>query len=335
MTVTLIVGDGISREICASLEKINSAMGCTIKFEKFNCGYEEYIKTGKPIQEELYKSIEKNKIAIKGPTQTIIGAGYPSINVYLRKKYDLFSNIRKIRSLNNTGGKYKDLSLTIFRENTEGLYIGDEEILQNNSSDKIVIAKKKVSRVYSERIIKKAFEYCENNGINKLTVTHKANILKLSDGLFLECARNIGKDFPKIKLEEVIIDNMCMGLVMNPHKYSCIVTMNLYGDILSDLSAGLIGGLGLAPGANIGDDIAIFEPVHGSAPDIAGKNLANPTAILLSYVELLNYTGMHNYADKLNNAIIELYNYGKILTKDLGGSATTEEFCEELISFFD
>ncbi|MFV0503702.1 MAG: isocitrate/isopropylmalate dehydrogenase family protein [Lachnospirales bacterium] len=328
--ITLIPGDGIGKEISKSLIEIFEFMDIPIEFEVENAGYKEFLKNGNPLPDSLYKSIEKNKIAIKGPTTTQIGSGYRSINVYLRKKYDLYTNIREVKSLENTLGRYENIDLTIFRENTEGLYIGDEEILEEGEN-KTVIARKKITRKGSIRIIRKAFQYANLNNKKKVTVAHKANILKECDGLFLECAREVSKNYPTIELEEVIIDNMCMQLVMYPEKYGVIVTMNLYGDILSDLCAGLIGGLGLAPGSNIGDDIAIFEPVHGSAPDIAGRNIANPTAILLSSVQMLKYLNMEDYAKKLENAIINLYKEGKYLTKDLGGTTTTDEFTKGII----
>lgn len=333
MKITLMIGDGIGIEIANSLKKVFKALGAPIEFEDINCGYEEYLRNGNPIPDELYKSLEKNKVAIKGPTETKIGTGYRSINVYLRKKYDLYSNIREIRYFENTKGRYKDIELNIFRENTEGLYIGDEEIIQDDKDNKVVIARKRISKSGSMRIIRKAFQYANDRNIGKVTLAHKANILKECDGLFLECGREVQKEFPHIQLEEVIIDNMCMQLVMYPEKYNVIVTMNLYGDILSDLAAGLIGGLGLAPGANIGDDIAIFEPVHGSAPDIAGKNLANPTAMLLSSVSMLRHLGLNEYAKKLYDGIQELYKDGKYLTKDLGGNVTTDEFTTGLITY--
>jgi isocitrate dehydrogenase (NAD+) len=275
----------------------------------------------------VYKSIEKNKIALKGPITTPIGTGFRSINVHLRKKYNLYANIRPIQSMENTKSRYSDLDFTIFRENTEGLYIG----IENKISDNEVEAIKKVTTLGSERIIRKAFEYAKDNDVSTETVAHKANILKMSDGLFLNTAREISKDYPKIELSEVIIDNLCMQLVMNPEQYKIIVTMNLYGDIISDLGAGLIGGLGLVPGANIGEDISIFEAVHGSAPDIAGKNIANPTALLKSGIMMLKYIGEYESAEKIEKALKKVYSEGKILTKDLGGTANTTEFTQAII----
>lgn len=327
--VTLIPGDGIGYEISESLEKIFSAANVPIIFEKENAGTDVYEKTGELIPESLYKSIEKNKIAIKGPITTPIGKGFRSINVYLRKKYDLYSNIRPSKSIEGIETKYNDINLVIFRENTEGLYIGEEKFEDENETSSIAI--KRITKKGSERIIKSAFEYAKNNNLDTVTVVHKANILKLTDGLFLDTAREIAKEYPEITLEETIIDNMCMQLVTKPEKYQVIVTMNLYGDILSDLVAGLVGGLGVAPGANIGDDIAIFEAVHGSAPDIAGQNKANPLALLLSGVEMLKYLKLNEYAQKIENAILKTLKNPETKTADLGGTASTTDFTEAVI----
>ena len=280
--VTLIPGDGIGPEISKSVTDIFEAAGVEVEFEIENAGEKVYNETGELIPESLYKSIEKNKVALKGPITTPIGKGFRSINVYLRKKYDLYSNIRPIKTLPGIKTRYENIDLVIFRENTEGLYIGEEKF--ENEEQTSAIAIKRITKKGSFRIIKAAFEYAKANNLNKVTVVHKANILKITDGLFLDTAREIAKDYPGITVEEVIIDNMCMQLVMNPEKYQVIVTMNLYGDILSDLCAGLVGGLGLAPGANIGEDIAVFEAVHGSAPDIAGQNKASDSRSKSVYI---------------------------------------------------
>ncbi|MDF2557127.1 MAG: isocitrate dehydrogenase [Bacillales bacterium] len=331
--VTLMKGDGIGAEISESLIHVFKALQAPIEFEVVDAGYEEFLKTGEPISETVYDSIERNKIAIKGPTATPIGTGFRSINVSLRKKYDLYANIRPIKSYPNTGGRYQDIDMVIFRENTEGLYIGEEEMVDPING--VAIAKKRITKRGSERIIRAAFEYAKTNNINKVTLVHKANILKITDGLFLDCGRELQKEFPEIQLQEIIIDNMCMQMVMNPHQFKVIVTMNLYGDILSDLAAGLVGGLGMAPGANIGEEIKIFEAVHGTAPDIAGKNLANPTAMLLSGVQMLHAMGLSSYGSKLENAIYNLYQDGRHLTRDLKGSLSTTEFTQKLISFLE
>lgn len=328
--VTLIPGDGIGPEIAASLVDIFKAANVSIKFDVENAGIDIYNKTGSLIPDSLYESIEKNKIAIKGPITTPIGKGFRSINVYLRKKYDLYCNIRPSKSFKGIKTRYENIDLVIFRENTEGLYIGEEK-WEDAEERESAIATKRITRKGSYRILKRAFEYARNNNLDTVTVVHKANILKITDGLFLEVARELSNSYPEINVEETIIDNMCMQLVTNPEKYKVIVTMNLYGDILSDLAAGLVGGLGVAPGANIGDDIAIFEAVHGSAPDIAGLNKANPIALLLSGVEMLKYLNMQDKASQIQNAINKVLNEGTVLTGDLGGTATTTEFTQKII----
>ena len=326
--ITLIPGDGIGYEISESLAKIFDAAKVPIEFETENAGSDVYEKIGELIPESLYESVERNKIAIKGPITTPIGKGFRSINVYLRKKYDLYTNFRPSRNLPGIETRYDNIDLAIFRENTEGIYIGKEKY--ENEEKTSAIAIKRITRKGSKRIIQSAFEYAKNNGISKVTVVHKANILKFTDGMFLDIAREISKEYENIQLEELIIDNMCMQLVTNPERFKVIVTMNLYGDILSDLVAGLVGGLGVAPGANIGDDIAIFEAVHGSAPDIAGQNKANPLALLLSSIEMLKYLKLDNFAKNIENAILKTLTDG-CKTADLGGSATTTEFTDKII----
>ena len=327
--ITLIPGDGIGPEISKSVTDIFKAVGADVEFEIENAGENVYNETGELIPDSLYKSLEKNKIALKGPITTPIGKGFRSINVYLRKKYDLYSNIRPIRTLPGIKTKYENIDLVIFRENTEGLYIGEEKY--ENEQETSAIAVKRITKKGSSRIIKAAFEYAKDNNLSKVTVVHKANILKITHGLFLDTAREIAKYYPGITTEEVIIDNMCMQLVMNPEKYQVIVTMNLYGDILSDLCAGLVGGLGLAPGANIGEDIAVFEAVHGSAPDIAGQNKANPLALLFTSIDMLKYIKENEKAVQIENAVLKVLEKGEVLTADLGGSATTEELTAEII----
>ena len=326
--ITLIPGDGIGYEISESLVKIFDAAKVPVEFETENAGSDVYEKTGELIPESLYESVERNKIAIKGPITTPIGKGFRSINVYLRKKYDLYTNFRPSRNLPGVETRYDNIDLAIFRENTEGIYIGEEKY--ENEEKTSAIAVKRITRKGSERIIRSAFEYAKNNGISKVTVVHKANILKFTDGMFLDIAREISKEYENIELEELIIDNMCMQLVTNPERFKVIVTMNLYGDILSDLVAGLVGGLGVAPGANIGDDIAIFEAVHGSAPDIAGQNKANPLALLLSSIEMLKYLKLDDFAKNIERAILKTLTDG-YKTADLGGNATTTEFTDKII----
>ncbi len=312
MKITLIPGDGIGPEVAFAVRDIVD------KVKKFDWEIVEAGESVSNISGELvplktYQSLEENKLALKGPITTPIGKGFRSVNVSLRKKYDLYQNIRPIKD-DKLG-----IDLIIFRENTEGLYIGEETEISPDE----MISIKRITRKGSERIIRKSFEYAKNKGYKKVTLVHKANILKKTDGLFLSIGREIAEGFD-IELEEVIVDNMCMQLVMNPQKYNVIVTMNLYGDILSDLCAGLVGGLGLIPSANIGDHMAIFEAVHGSAPDIAGKDLANPIALLRSAIMMLEYLGMFKEASLIEQAIQTTLKTTK--TKDLGGSATLTEF---------
>lgn len=316
MKVTVIPGDGIGPEVTeVTLEALKELT--SLSFEVVNAGEAVYEEVGELVPKNVYESLEKNKVGIKGPITTPIGKGFSSINVGLRKKYDLYQNIRPI--------KFNDIDLVIFRENTEGLYIGEEQEISNDE----VISIKRITRKASLRIIRAAFEYAKKHKYSKVTVAHKANILKKTDGLFLNIAREVASEY-EIPLEEVIVDNMCMQLVMYPEKYGVIVTMNLYGDILSDLAAGLAGGLGMIPGANIGEDMAIFEAVHGSAPDIAGKDLANPIALLRSAIMMLNYLEYKEEARVLESAIQDTLTTTK--TKDLGGNASLSEFRDVLIS---
>ncbi len=328
-TITLIPGDGIGPEIAESVVEIFKAADVPIQFEVENAGITVYEKTGELIPQSIYDSIERNGIALKGPITTPIGKGFRSINVYLRKKYDLYANIRPTKTLKGIPTKYENIDLVIFRENTEGLYIGDEYFEDDEKQS--AIAKKRITRAGSERIIRQAFEYALENKLQKVTVVHKANILKITDGLFLDVAREIAAEYPTLTMDEIIIDNMCMQLVMHPEKYQVIVTMNLYGDILSDLCAGLIGGLGLAPGANIGEKTAIFEAVHGSAPDIAGQNKANPLALLFSGIMMLRHLKYCDKANQIETAIERVLSENVVKTVDLGGTATTTELTAEII----
>ncbi len=327
--ITLIPGDGIGPEVAKATREAVDATGVKINWDVVNAGAEVFEKVGTLVPDEVYASIEKNKIALKGPIGTPIGKGFRSINVMLRKKYDLYSNVRPSRNFKGITTPFNNVNMVIFRENTEGLYIGEEKVVEENE---IIEATKRITRKGSLRICREAFKYARAMGKKTICVAHKANILKLTDGLFLECAREVAKDYPEIAVKEVIIDNMCMQMVSNPSQFEVIVTMNLYGDILSDLAAGLVGGLGVVPGANIGEDIAIFEAVHGSAPDIAGKNLANPTALMLSAVMMLNHLGEKDKAKILESSIEEVLAEGKFKTKDLGGNSTTTEFTQAVVS---
>ncbi|HEM6116888.1 isocitrate/isopropylmalate dehydrogenase family protein [Streptococcus pluranimalium] len=327
--VTLIPGDGIGPEIADALVAIFEAAKVPIVFERVEAGKVVYDTTGVLIPEDVYQSIERTNVAIKGPTETPIGYGFSSMNVGLRRKYDLYANIRPIKSINGVETRYENLDLTIFRENTEGLYIG-EESYETEDKD-VAVAIKRISQKGSYRIIKAAFDYAQKHSKEKVTIVHKANILKLTDGLFLETARQVAKDYPGIFMEEIIVDNMCMQLVTNPEQFQVIVTMNLYGDILSDLCAGLVGGLGLAAGANIGEDVAIFEAVHGSAPDIAGQDKANPLAFLYSGLLLLDYLELFDVSERIRQAIDETLSHQELRTADLGGSLGTSAFTKAII----
>lgn len=325
--ITLIPGDGIGPEVAYTTKKIIEATGIKINWDIVNAGKTSYEENGVLVPDCVYKSIEKNKIVLKGPITTPIASGFRSINVMLRKKYDLYSNIRPVKSFKGLNSPFKNVDITIFRENTEGLYVGIEEKISENECH----AKKIITKKGSRRIIYAAFEYAKKNNKKKVTVAHKANILKFTDGMFLSEARKISLEFPNIEFEEMIIDNMCMQLVSNPSQFEVIVTMNLYGDIISDLCAGLVGGLGMVPGANIGKNIGVFEAVHGSAPDIAGANIANPTALILSGIMMLDYIGEVDRAKLIFNALQEIIENDLGKTKDLGGSLSTDEFAEKII----
>src|SRR5437588_5109903 len=293
--VTLIPGDGIGPEVTSAAVRIIDASGVKIEWEKHDAGAEAYEKYKEYIPKELIESIERNKVGLKGPVTTPIGGGFPSINVALRKRFELFCNFRPIRNLPAIATRYPDVDLIIVRENTEGEYSGiEDEVVPG-----VVESLKIITEKASTRIARFAFEYARKHGRKKVHAIHKANIMKMSDGLFLRCARNVSKEFPEIHYGEHIVDNTCMQLVMNPYQYDVLLLENLYGDIISDLCAAFVGGLGLVPGANIGLDSAIFEAVHGSAPDIAGKDIANPTALLQSAVLMLRHIGEVEAADRV------------------------------------
>lgn len=328
--VTLIPGDGIGPEVAAAAVEIIEATGVSIEWDRVNAGKRIFEETGNLIPDSVYESIERNKVVLKGPITTPVGSGFRSVNVALRQRYNLYANIRPIRSMEGLKSRYSDVDMIIFRENTEGLYIGIERKVGEGRMEAIKV----VTKEASQRILNSAFEYAVKNGHEKVTVAHKANILKMADGLFLQTARDTAKVYG-LPLEEVIIDNMCMQMVMNPGQFKVIVTMNLYGDILSDLGAGLVGGLGMIPGANVGDEIAIFEAVHGSAPDIAGKNLANPIALTLSGAMMLRHIGEPAAAESVEKAVAAVIAEGIVKTGDLGGTASTEDMKEAIISKMD
>src|SRR4030088_2434083 len=325
--VTLIPGDGIGPEVTKATVRILEATGLKFEWETFAVGAEAFEKSGEYIPKEVIESIERTRVALKGPVMTPIGGGFPSINVALRKKFELYANFRPIRNLPHIPTRYPDVDLIIVRENTESLYSG----LEHEVVPGVIESLKIITEKASTRIARFAFEYARKNHRKKIQAIHKANIMKLSDGLFLRCSRNVAKEYPEITYGEHIVDNTCMQLVMNPYQYDMLVMDNLYGDIVSDLCAGLVGGLGLVPGANFGHECAIFEAVHGSAPDIAGKNMANPTAVLRSALLMLSHIGEHEAALKIRNALDEVYRDRTKLTRDVGGTARTSEFGDAII----
>jgi isocitrate dehydrogenase (NAD+) len=330
-TVTLIAGDGIGPEVTEAVVRILEAVikpsDAKFAWEPFLVGANAYEKHGEYIPKDVYESIERNRLALKGPVTTPIGGGFSSINVHLRKKFELFANFRPIKNLPGMDTRYPGVDLIIVRENTEGEYVG----LEHEVVPGVVESLKIVTEKASTRIAKFAFEYARKFRRRKIHAIHKANIMKMSDGLFLRCCREIAKGFPEITYGEHIVDNTCMQLVMNPYTYDMLLTENLYGDIVSDLCAAFVGGLGLVPGANLGTECAIFEAVHGSAPDIAGKDIANPTALLQSAVLMLRYIEENEAADRVQKALEKVYTEKKSLTRDVGGTAGTKAFTEAIL----
>jgi isocitrate dehydrogenase (NAD+) len=326
--ITLIPGDGIGHEVSAATVRILEATGVKFEWETFQAGAEAFEKYKEYIPKELNDSIERTRVGLKGPVTTPIGGGFASINVELRKRFELYANFRPIQNLPHMPTRYPDVDLIIFRENTEGLYSGIEHEVVPGVVESLKIMTEKACT----RIARFAFEYARKHSRKKIHAIHKANIMKLSDGLFLRCARTVSKDYAEIAYAEHIVDNTCMQLVMNPYQYDILVMENLYGDILSDLCAGFVGGLGLVPGGNFGDQCAIFEAVHGSAPDIAGKNLANPTALLRSAMLMLIHLGEHEAEQRIRKALEAVYRRKEKLTKDVGGSAGTSEFADAVVS---
>ena len=325
--ITLIPGDGIGPEVTGAAVRILEATGVKFQWEQFEAGAEAFEKYKQYIPKELTDSIERNRVGLKGPVTTPIGGGFASINVELRKRFELFANFRPIRNLPHIPTRYPDVDLIIVRENTEGLYSGIEhEVVPG-----VVESLKIITEKASTRISRFAFEYARKNKRKKIHAIHKANIMKLSDGLFLRCSRNVSKEYPEVTYGEHIVDNTCMQLVMNPYQYDMLLLENLYGDIISDLCAAFVGGLGLVPGANFGHDCAIFEAVHGSAPDIAGKNIANPTAVIRSGLLMLRHLGEHEAANKIRYALERVYRHREKLTRDVGGKAGTSEFADAVI----
>jgi len=330
--ITLIPGDGIGPEVTAAvvsiLETAGKQTGCSFDWHIHNAGAEAFAKTGEYIPKALYNSIEQTRVALKGPVTTPIGGGFSSINVTLRKKFDLYANFRPVKTLPGLKTNYPNIDLIIFRENTEDLYAGLEVMINPDIAQSLKI----ITRKGSTRIAQSAFEYARKHGRKKIHAIHKANIMKLSDGLFLQCCKQVAEGFPEVTYAEHIVDNTCMQLVLNPWQYDIILTTNLYGDILSDLCSGLVGGLGLVPGANLGKECAIFEAVHGSAPDIAGQDKANPTALLQSAVLMLHHIDEPAAANMIQSALEKVYAEGKSLTRDVGGASGTKAFGEAILA---
>ncbi|HEX7592197.1 MAG TPA: isocitrate/isopropylmalate dehydrogenase family protein [Candidatus Limnocylindrales bacterium] len=327
--VTLIPGDGIGPELAEATRRVLDASGVEFEWQVMNAGEAVMAKEGTPLPQAVLDSILRNKLAIKGPITTPVGVGFRSVNVALRQTLGLYANLRPVRSIPGLKTRYDNVDLVIVRENTEDLYAGIEHMVGPDAAESIKI----ITRAASERIARYAFEYAVANGRRKVTAVHKANIMKFSDGLFLESCRTIAAEYEgKIAFEDRIVDNMCMQLVQKPEMYDVLVLPNLYGDIVSDLCAGLVGGLGVAPGANIGPDAAVFEAVHGSAPKYAGQNKANPTALMLSGVLLLRHIGQQAAAERVEAAIRDVIAEGRATTYDLGGSAGTSEFADAVVA---
>lgn len=328
-TICVIRGDGIGPEITDACLRVLDAMQLGLSYDFALAGVSAYEATGELLPKETLDKIAQHRIALKGPLSTPIGGGFSSINVELRRRFDLYANVRPAKSVPNTKSKYQGIDLITVRENTEGAYRSEGQSL--SADGETATSQIQVSKRGCARIARYAFELAKRSGRKKVTIVHKANILKTTSGLFLKTAREVAADYPDIECHDMIVDNACMQLVMNPHQFDVIVTTNLFGDILSDLCAGLVGGLGLAPGANIGADSAIFEAVHGSAPDIAGQGVANPSALLLGAAQMLDHMQMPEQAERLRRALIRTLEAKDHLTRDLGGSAGTVEFTDALI----
>ena len=326
MKVVLIPGDGIGKEISQSVKEVNQVLNTDIEFVEYLAGAEYAESHDSLFEDGLLDAIEETGLALKGPTATPVGKGFKSINVQLRQKFDTYANIRPIQSLKGVKTLYEDVDLVIFRENSEDLYLGIEEMTDEDTAK----ATKLITRSASRRIIREAFEYAKSNSRKKVTCVHKANIMKLTDGMFLEEFRNIANEYPDIENDDCIVDAFCMKAVMNPNQFDVIVTENLYGDIISDLCSGFVGGLGLAPSVNKGDRVRIYEAIHGSAPDIAGKDEANPTALLLSYAMLLEDCGYADKAKQLRDVIYQLIEE-KVTTKDIGGTLSCSAYSKAII----
>lgn len=325
--IALLPGDGIGPEVAEATVRVLAAAGVDIEWTRLEAGAEFMYKYGEPMPEQAVNAIRRLGIALKGPIGTPIGKGFKSANVALRQALDLYAAVRPAKTVPGIKTRYEDVDITVVRENTEGLYAGIEHLVVPGVAESIKVMTEKACT----RISRFAFEYAREAGYSNVTVVHKANIMKISDGLFLECFRRASRDFQDIEADEIIVDNLCMQLVKDPTRYQVLVMENLYGDIVSDLCAGLVGGLGVVPGANIGSHAAVFEAVHGSAPDIAGKNLANPTALLFSACMMLEHIEEADAAERVRNAIHATLESGTV-TRDLGGSATTTEYTDAIVS---
>ncbi|QQR72115.1 MAG: isocitrate/isopropylmalate dehydrogenase family protein [Holophagales bacterium] len=326
-TVVLLPGDGIGPEVTAATVRVLEAAGARFDWETHSAGAEALARLGDPLPADVLDSIRRHGIALKGPVTTPVGTGFQSVNVRLRKELDLYANLRPVRTLEGIPGRYTGIDLVIVRENTEDLYSGLEHIVVPG----VVESLKIITERASTRIARFAFEHARKIGRKRVTAVHKANIMKLSDGLFLDCFRQVAKEYPEIQADDRIIDNLCMQLVMRPETFDVLLMENLYGDIVSDLAAGLVGGLGVVPGANLGEKVAVFEAVHGSAPDIAGRNLANPLAMMRSGVQMLLYLEMTEEVERLRAALRRTVVERRVMTRDLGGTATTTEFTEAVV----
>jgi isocitrate dehydrogenase (NAD+) len=329
--VTLIEGDGIGPEVTGAAVRILEAAGAEIDWQPVEAGIEYISKYGKPLPDHVLNSVRENRVALKGPLTTIVAKGFPSVNVELRKKLDLYANLRPVKNLPGVQTRYSDVDLVVIRENTEDLYSGLEHTIAPGVTQSLKI----ITKDASERIARFAFDHAVENGRRKVTAVHKANIMKVSDGLFLESCQAIAEDYQQVEYQEIIVDNLAMQLVLNPTQFDILVLTNLYGDIVSDLCAGLVGGLGVVPGANIGEDCAVFEAVHGSAPDIAGKNVANPMAVLFSGILMLRHLGMITEADRIWRAVCRVTTKGEELTRDLKGTTSTSGFADAVIGALD
>ncbi|WP_018693298.1 isocitrate dehydrogenase [Algicola sagamiensis] len=328
-TITVIKGDGIGPSIIESAIEILNKVGCDFNYEYVDAGLTALENSGELLPQETLDAIARNKITLKGPLTTPVGEGFTSINVTLRKKFNLYANVRPVISFKGTKSRYEDVDIITIRENTQGMYSGLGQTVAEDGSEAEALSK--ITREGAERIVEFAYELARREGRKRVTAVHKANILKSTSGLFLKTAREVGERYADIESHEMIVDATCMKLVMNPAEFDVIVTTNLFGDIVSDLCAGLVGGLGMAPGANIGKDCAIFEAVHGSAPDIAGKNLANPSSVILASIQMLEYLEMNDKAERIRSALRDVIESGDRTTQDLGGTSGTTDFTQAVI----